>query len=223
MPITDRKMMLFDLDGTLVDTAPDFRNSVNFMLDHYNEPPVTLEEIRDWVGYGGRELIRRTMLAKKIEFDDPKLDKMLEIFLSHYTENIDDDSKLYPNVKETLVFLKDNQIKLSVCTNKHESLSNTLLEKLGVLHLFDYLVGAHTFEKRKPHPMPILKTLEYLNMNKDEAVMIGDSITDLRAAQGAEIPIVLVDYGYTDNKDIYNEADLVISNFSNLKELIGSL
>jgi|TARA_B110000093_G_scaffold181435_1_gene225513 phosphoglycolate phosphatase len=223
MPITNRKMMLFDLDGTLVDTAPDFRNSVNFMLDHYNEPPVTLEEIRDWVGYGGRELIRRTMLAKKIEFDDPKLDKMLEIFLSHYTENIDDDSKLYPNVKETLVFLKDNQIKLSVCTNKHESLSNTLLEKLGVLHLFDYLVGAHTFEKRKPHPMPILKTLEYLNMNKDEAVMIGDSITDLRAAQGAEIPIVLVDYGYTDNKDIYNEADLVISNFSNLKELIGSL
>jgi len=223
MPITDRKMMLFDLDGTLVDTAPDFRNSVNFMLDHYNEPPVTLEEIRDWVGYGGRELIRRTMLAKKIEFDDPKLDKMLEIFLSHYTENIDDDSKLYPDVKETLVFLKDNQIKLSVCTNKHESLSNTLLEKLGVLHLFDYLVGAHTFEKRKPHPMPILKTLEYLNMNKDEAVMIGDSITDLRAAQGAEIPIVLVDYGYTDNKDIYNEADLVISNFSNLKELIRSL
>jgi len=223
MPITNRKMMLFDLDGTLVDTAPDFRNSVNFMLDHYNEPPVTLEEIRDWVGYGGRELIRRTMLAKKIEFDDPKVDKMLEIFLSHYTENIDDDSKLYPNVKETLVFLKDNQIKLSVCTNKHESLSNTLLEKLGVLHLFDYLVGAHTFEKRKPHPMPILKTLEYLNMNKDEAVMIGDSITDLRAAQGAEIPIVLVDYGYTDNKDIYNEADLVISNFSNLKELIGSL
>ena len=222
MPITDRKMMLFDLDGTLVDTAPDFRNSVNFMLDHYNEPPVTLEEIRDWVGYGGRELIRRTMLAKKIEFDDPKLDKMLEIFLSHYTENIDDDSKLYPNVKETLVFLKDNQIKLSVCTNKHESLSNTLLEKLGVLHLFDYLVGAHTFEKRKPHPMPILKTLEYLNMNKDEAVMIGDSITDLRAAQGAEIPIVLVDYGYTDNKDIYNEADLVISNFSKLKELIRS-
>ena len=73
MPITNRKMMLFDLDGTLVDTAPDFRNSVNYMLEHYSEPPVTLEEIRDWVGYGGRELIRRTMLAKKIEFDDAKL------------------------------------------------------------------------------------------------------------------------------------------------------
>ena len=222
MPITNRKMMLFDLDGTLVDTAPDFRNSVNYMLEHYNEPPVTLEEIRDWVGYGGRELIRRTMLAKKIEFDDAKLDTMLELFLSHYTENIDDDSKLYDNVKETLVFLKDNNITLSVCTNKDEKLSNTLLEKLDVLHLFDYLVGAHTFEKRKPHPMPILKTLEHLNMSKDEAVMIGDSITDLKSAQGAGIPIVLVDYGYTDNKDIYNEADLVISNFSKLKELIRS-
>ena len=215
MPITNRKMMLFDLDGTLVDTAPDFRNSVNYMLEHYSEPLVTLEEIRDWVGYGGRELIRRTMLAKKIEFDDAKLDTMLELFLSHYTENIDDDSKLYDNVKETLVFLKDNNITLSVCTNKDEKLSNTLLEKLDVLHLFDYLVGAHTFEKRKPHPMPILKTLEHLNMSKDEAVMIGDSITDLKSAQGAGIPIVLVDYGYTDNKDIYNEADLVISNFSN--------
>jgi phosphoglycolate phosphatase len=222
MPITNRKMMLFDLDGTLVDTAPDFRNSVNYMLEHYSEQPVTLEEIRDWVGYGGRELIRRTMLAKKIEFDDAKLDTMLELFLSHYTENIDDDSKLYANVKETLVFLKDNNITLSVCTNKDEKLSNTLLEKLDVLHLFDYLVGAHTFEKRKPHPMPILKTLEHLNMSKDEAVMIGDSITDLKSAQGAGIPIVLVDYGYTDNKDIYNEADLVISNFSKLKELIRS-
>ena len=222
MPITNRKMMLFDLDGTLVDTAPDFRNSVNYMLEHYSEQPVTLEEIRDWVGYGGRELIRRTMLAKKIEFDDAKLDTMLELFLSHYTENIDDDSKLYDNVKETLVFLKDNNITLSVCTNKDEKLSNTLLEKLDVLHLFDYLVGAHTFEKRKPHPMPILKTLEHLNMSKDEAVMIGDSITDLKSAQGAGIPIVLVDYGYTDNKDIYNEADLVISNFSKLKELIRS-
>jgi phosphoglycolate phosphatase len=162
------------------------------------------------------------MLAKKIEFDDAKLDTMLELFLSHYTENIDDDSKLYDNVKETLVFLKDNNITLSVCTNKDEKLSNTLLEKLDVLHLFDYLVGAHTFEKRKPHPMPILKTLEHLNMSKDEAVMIGDSITDLKSAQGAGIPIVLVDYGYTDNKDIYNEADLVISNFSKLKELIRS-
>ena len=138
MTITNRKMMLFDLDGTLVDTAPDFRNSVNHMLEHYDEPPVTLEEIRDWVGYGGRELIKRTMLAKKIALDDAKLDKMLELFLSHYTKNIDDDSKLYNNVKETLVFLKDNNIKLSVCTNKDETLSRTLLEKLDVLHLFDY-------------------------------------------------------------------------------------
>ena len=114
MPINNRKIMIFDLDGTLVDTAPDFRNSVNFMLNHYNEPPVTLEEIRDWVGYGGRELIKRTMIAKQIEFDDNKLDEMLAIFLSHYTENIDDDSKLYDNVKETLNFLKKENIKLSV-------------------------------------------------------------------------------------------------------------
>ena len=222
MPINNRKIMIFDLDGTLVDTAPDFRNSVNFMLKHYNEPPVTLEEIRDWVGYGGRELIKRTMIAKQIKFDDDKLDEMLTIFLNHYTENIDDDSKLYNNVKEILNFLKKENIKLSVCTNKDETLSKTLLEKLDVLHLFDYLAGAQTFEKRKPHPMPINKTLEYLNMHKDEAVMIGDSVTDLRAAQGAGIPIVLVDYGYTDNKDIYNEADLVISNFSSLKALIRS-
>jgi phosphoglycolate phosphatase len=222
MPINNRKIMIFDLDGTLVDTAPDFRNSVNFMLNNYNEPSVTLEEIRDWVGYGGRELIKRTMIAKQIEFDDNKLDEMLAIFLSHYTENIDDDSKLYDNVKETLNFLKKENIKLSVCTNKDETLSRTLLEKLDVLHLFDYLAGAYTFENRKPHPMPLIKTLEYLDMNKNEAVMIGDSVTDLKAAQGAGIPVVLVDYGYTDNKDIYNEADLVISNFSSLKALIRS-
>ena len=222
MSINNRKIMIFDLDGTLVDTAPDFRNSVNFMLKHYDEPSVTLEEIRDWVGYGGRELIRKTMIAKQIKFDDDKLDEMLSIFLSHYTENIDDDSKLYNNVRETLNFLKENNIKLSVCTNKDENLSKTLLEKLNILHLFDYLAGAQTFEKRKPHPMPITKTLEYLDMNINEAVMIGDSITDLKSAQGAGIPVVLVDYGYTDNKDIYNEADLVISDFSSLKALIRS-
>jgi len=222
MSITNKTMMLFDLDGTLVDTAPDFRNSVNYMLEQYGEQPVTLEDIRDWVGYGGRELIKRTMLAKDIQFDDAKLDKMLDLFLSHYTQNIDDESKLYDSVKETLVFLKNNNVRLSVCTNKDETLSKTLLAKLEVLDLFDYLVGAHTFPKRKPDPMPILKTLEFFGAEKNDAVMVGDSITDLKAARGAGIPIVLVNYGYTDNKDIYNNADLVISNFSYLKELIRS-
>ena len=138
MTITNRKMMLFDLDGTLVDTAPDFRNSVNHMLEHYNEPPVTLEEIRDWVGYGGRELIKRTMLAKKIAFDDAKLDTMLELFLSHYTKNIDDDSKLYNNVKETLVFFLVSLINLTrqifIDTARDERNDKVIIrEKLNVV------------------------------------------------------------------------------------------
>ena len=141
MTIQNKKLFIFDLDGTLVDTAPDFKNSINYMLNELNESEVSLEEIRNWVGYGARELIRRTVVDKNIPHDEQRIEEMLKIFLLHYTHNIDDDSVLFNNVRNALEFLKDNGIKLAVCTNKMERLSNILLEKLNVLHMFDYLVA----------------------------------------------------------------------------------
>ncbi len=151
MNLKNKKLFIFDLDGTLVDTAPDFKNSLNYMLSELNEPLVTLEEIRNLVGYGARELIRRTVVTKNIPHDDNKINEMLKIFLLHYTHNIDDDSVLFENV---------------------------------------------------------------------ETVLKRDSATDLNAGHNANMPVVLVGYGYTDNKNIYNDADLVINNFSQLTELI---
>ena len=221
MTIQNKKLFIFDLDGTLVDTAPDFKNSINYMLNELNESEVSLEEIRNWVGYGARELIRRTVVDKNIPHDEQKIEEMLKIFLLHYTHNIDDDSVLFNNVRNVLEFLKDNGIKLAVCTNKMERLSNILLEKLNVLHMFDYLVGGDSLSKSKPDPFPLLNICEKLNIETSDSIMIGDSATDLNAGKGAGMPVVLVSYGYTDNKDIYNKADLVINDFSQLKELVN--
>ena len=221
MTIQNKKLFIFDLDGTLVDTAPDFKNSINYMLNELNESEVSLEEIRNWVGYGARELIRRTVVDKNIPHDEQRIEEMLKIFLLHYTHNIDDDSVLFNNVRNVLEFLKDNGIKLAVCTNKMERLSNILLEKLNVLHMFDYLVGGDSLSKSKPDPFPLLNICEKLNTEISDSVMIGDSVTDLNAGKGAGMPVVLVSYGYTDNKDIYNKADLVINDFSQLKELVN--
>ena len=221
MTIQNKKLFIFDLDGTLVDTAPDFKNSINYMLNEINESEVSLNEIRNWVGYGARELIRRTVVDKNIPHDENRIEEMLKIFLLHYTHNIDDDSVLFNNVKNVLEFLKNNGIKLAVCTNKMERLSNILLEKLNVLHMFDYLVGGDSLIKSKPDPFPLLNICEKLNTEISDSIMIGDSATDLNAGKGAGMPVVLVSYGYTDNKDIYNEADLVINDFSQLKELVN--
>ena len=221
MTIQNKKLFIFDLDGTLVDTAPDFKNSINYMLNELNESEVSLEEIRNWVGYGARELIRRTVVDKNIPHDEQRIEEMLKIFLLHYTHNIDDDSVLFNNVRNVLEFLKNNGIKLAVCTNKMERLSNILLEKLNVLHMFDYLVGGDSLNKSKPDPYPLLNICEKLNTEISDSIMIGDSVTDLNAGKGAGMPVVLVSYGYTDNKDIYNEADLVINDFSQLKELVN--
>tara|TARA_B100000530_G_scaffold224760_1_gene144875 strand:- start:126 stop:701 length:576 start_codon:yes stop_codon:yes gene_type:complete len=190
------------------------------MLSELNEPLVTLEEIRNLVGYGARELIRRTVVTKNIPHDENKINEMLKIFLLHYTHNIDDDSVLFENVETVLKLIKSKKLKLAVCTNKMEKLSNMLLEKLGVLHYFDYLVGGDTFAKSKPDPFPLIEICKKLSVSENESIMIGDSATDLNAGHNANMPVVLVGYGYTDNKNIYNDADLVINNFSQLTELI---
>ena len=116
MIIQNKKLFIFDLDGTLVDTAPDFKNSINYMLNELNESEVSLEEIRNWVGYGARELIRRTVVDKNIPHDEQRIEEMLKIFLVHYTHNIDDDSVLFNNVKNVLNFIISSNLTVELIT-----------------------------------------------------------------------------------------------------------
>ena len=218
--MSQKYTILFDLDGTLVDTAPDLMAAHNHVMKKFGYSTKSVDEIRNLVGYGAKELIRRTLQSKGIEHDDKKIDNMLKTFLLHYTHNIDDDSVLFENVENVLLFLKEKNIKLAVCTNKMEKLSNLLLEKLGVLHLFDFLAGGDSYQKSKPDPFPLIKICENLNISTSESIMIGDSITDLKSGHSAGMPVVLMEYGYTENVEIYNDADLVIKNFSKLKYLI---
>ena len=139
MNLKNKKLFIFDLDGTLVDTAPDFKNSLNYMLSELNEPLVTLEEIRNLVGYGARELIRRTVVTKNIPHDENKINEMLKIFLLHYTHNIDDDSVLFENVETVLKLIKSKKLKLAVCTNKMEKLTQSKIIGMSDAELKDYI------------------------------------------------------------------------------------
>ena len=218
--------ILFDLDGTLVDTAPDLMRAHNHVMKKFGYPTKSTEEIRNLVGKGAGAMIGRSIWGQaKKEFgkvNDEKVKKeMVTEFVDFYGKNIINESTLIKGVKEFLNWCKDQNISMAVCTNKQENLSNDLLKKIGIYDYFEYVAGSDTFDYCKPDPRHLTSVVEILDGDIKKSIMIGDSETDANAAKAAEIPIILLEDGYTEkNKDeIYHNH--LIKDFIGIEKIIS--
>ena len=217
--------ILFDLDGTLVDTAPDLMHAHNHVMKKFGYPTKSTEQIRNLVGKGAGAMIGRSIWGQaKKEFskvNDEKIKKeMVSEFVQFYGENIINESTLINGVKEFLNWCKKENISMAVCTNKTEHLAVDLLKKIGIYDYFEYVAGYNTFEYCKPDPRHLTTTIEILDGDKNKTIMIGDSETDANAAKAAEIPIILLKYGYTEKKsdEIYHNH--LIKDFVGIEKII---
>ncbi|MBM1174009.1 HAD family hydrolase [Microvirga arabica] len=207
---------VFDLDGTLAETAGDLVGTLNVILDREGLAPLPVRKARDMIGAGARALIQRGFEAAGKELTPDYLDELFRQFMVHYGENICVRTRLYPGVAEALDRLEEAGFILAVCTNKVEEHSVRLLHELGVGHRFAANCGRDTFRYFKPDPRHLTLTIERAGGHPSRAVMIGDSRTDIVTAKNAGIPVVAVPFGYTDVPVQRLEPDLVIKHFDEL-------
>ncbi|MDX2426823.1 MAG: phosphoglycolate phosphatase [Cycloclasticus sp.] len=216
------KLMAFDLDGTLLDSVPDLTKAVQKTLAELGLPMQQQEQVRSWVGNGARELVKRALSGHiKGEVPEELFARAYPLFLHHYSEHLNCDSVLYEGVEQTLFALKEAGIALACITNKPTQFTLPLLEQFGLSHLFTKVICGDTFEQRKPHPMPLLEAAKFFNVSPAESIMVGDSVTDIKAAQAAGFYSICVDYGYHGDYDVHKlGADVVIGRFAEINQLL---
>jgi len=223
--MTQKFTVLFDLDGTLVDTAPDLMLAHNHVMKKFGYPTKSLDELKNTVGQGAGAMIGRSIWSqakKELTSINEKIkNEMTDEFISFYGKNIINESTLIKGVKEFLNWCKDQSISMAVCTNKQEHLSNDLLKKIGIYDYFEYVAGSDTFNYCKPDPRHLTSVVKILDGDIKKSIMIGDSETDANAAKAAEIPIILLEDGYTEkNKDeIYHNH--LIKDFIGIEKIIS--
>jgi phosphoglycolate phosphatase len=213
--------IIFDLDGTLVDTAPDLIASLNAILRREGLPTVPYAEARALIGHGGRHMLERGLAAVGRPVAD--IDRMFDDFLAYYSEHVADHSRPFPGVEAALDTLAGHGCTFAVCTNKLEWLSVRLLKSLGLAERFAAICGQDTFKVQKPHPGALLGTLRRAGGSRDRAVMVGDSQTDIATARAARMPVVAVDFGYTDVPVKELGPDKIISHYNHLPDAIETL
>ena len=211
--------VLFDLDGTLVNTAPDLIRAHNHVMKKFGYPTKSINELKNAVGKGAKAIMAKGN-GKWEWFDEKIKNEMTDEFLSFYKKNILHESTLINGVKEFLKWCKNQNISMAVCTNKTEHLAIDLLKKIEIYNFFEYVSGHNTFEYCKPDPRHLLRTIEMLNGDKDKSIMIGDSETDANAAKEAQIPMILLKYGYTEKRseEIYHNH--LIKDFIGIEKII---
>jgi phosphoglycolate phosphatase len=224
--MTRRKFcVIFDLDGTLVDTAPDLTASLNVVLDNNGRRQVEESNVRHMVGHGARQLILRGFALTGAMLDEredaQRIDELVEAFLRHYQTNLSRLSRPFAGVEPMLRQLSTIGTGMAICTNKRESLSLQLLRELSLADYFGAIIGGDTLPQRKPEPEPLLEALRRLNGVGVPAVMVGDSDSDVKAARAASLPVILVSYGYTPVPAADLQADAVIDSFMKLPDAIG--
>ena len=217
--------ILFDLDGTLVDTAPDLMLAHNHVMKKFGYPTKSTEDIRNLVGKGAGALIGRSIWGQaKKEFskvlDEKIKDEMVKEFVNFYGKNIKNESTLINGVKDFLIWCKEENISMAVCTNKQEYLSNDLLKKIGIYDFFEYVAGSDTFDYCKPDPRHLTNVVEILEGDIKKTIMIGDSETDANAAKAAEIPVILLENGYTEKNTTEIYHNHLIKDYIGIEKII---
>jgi phosphoglycolate phosphatase len=215
--------LIFDLDGTLVDTAPDLLGATNAVMASQGLPLIPPQTLRHMVGFGARSLIEQAMEAVGRVLAPDELPPLLDIFMAHYRAHIADSSVLFAGVRETLTALKADGARLAVLTNKPQELADLLLPALDLSHFFAEVYGAGRMSYVKPDARIFHDVVRDVGGNDGGAVMIGDSITDLNTARAAKAPCILFSYGYTPipAKDL--GADIVLDDFSGLPGALKQL
>lgn len=208
------KLIIFDLDGTLIDSLDDLTAAVNVMLDRFGRPCRTKDEIRGMVGQGARNLVERAMGNATLE----EVDRALPVFLDYNLAHIADRTRLYPGVAETLTALKTGGRRFALISNKHERHCRTLLSLLGIEGYFERVMGADSYPVRKPSPEPLLKIMADFAVTAGATAMIGDSINDIAAGRGAGVVTIGCRFGYGDEAELA-ESDHIIDSFAQLLEL----
>ena len=224
--MTQKFTVLFDLDGTLIDTAPDLMNAHNHVMQKFGYETKSTNEIRNLVGKGAASMIGRSLwnqARKELnKIDDEKIkSKMVDEFIDYYGKNIAVESKLLPGVLEFLKWCKKNNISMAVCTNKTEHLAVDLLKQIKVYDYFDYVAGYNTFDYCKPDPRHLTNVIEIIQGELKKSIMIGDSETDSESAKAAGLPFILVEDGYTDKtiNEIYHNH--LIKDFNGIEQIIN--
>ena len=223
--MTQLYTIIFDLDGTLVDTAPDLMRAHNHVMKKFGYPTKSTEEIRNLVGQGAGAMLGRSIWGQaKKEFgkvQDEKIKKeMVNDFVDFYGKNIVNESTLIKGVKNFLIWCKENKISMAVCTNKQEHLAIDLLKKIGIYDFFEYVAGHNTFEYCKPDPRHLTTVVEILDGDIKKTLMIGDSETDANAAKNAGMPVILLEDGYTEKNitEIYHNH--LVKDFIGIEKIV---
>lgn len=215
------RAVIFDLDGTLVDTAPDLMLATNHVLATLGRRPITMAEVRVFVGHGARALIARGCEATGAAVPPRAVETLYQEFVIHYAQNIAKGSVAYPGLSAFLDRCRAERVHLGICTNKLESLSIKLLEALGLRHYFGAIVGPDTIGVAKPDPKPFHETVARLGLRDARAVMVGDSETDILTARAAGVPIIAVPFGYTPRPIADYGPDFVVTHYDDMWETLG--
>jgi phosphoglycolate phosphatase len=215
--------VVFDLDGTLVDTAPDLINALNFVLAREGLPPVPLHSARNMIGAGARKLIERGLEVEGREASPAELARLTEDFIGYYAEHIADASRPFDGLEPALDDLEALGCRFAVCTNKLEWLSKRLLDQLNLSSRFAAICGADTFGVSKPDPVILRQTVARAGGEMSSTIMVGDAGPDIGVARRAGVPVIGVSFGYTDVPIADLKPDRVIDHMSELKGAIESL
>ena len=216
--MTRKLTILFDLDGTLVDTAPDLMGAHNHVMKKFGYPQKSLDDIKHIAGRGAWIMMQRTF---RDEIKDENLKKeMVKEFINYYAKNIDRGSKPIKGVVKFLEWAKSKQILMAVCTNKQERLAVDLLKKINLSQYFEYIAGCDTFDFNKPDPRHLTNVIDIIGGNINKSIMIGDSEVDSQSAYNAKIPFILVEEGYTEKNINEIPHKTLIKDFSNFEKIV---